>query len=117
VIDADLVDSVPVDHQVCPEVRLEASHGHSPGHVSIRIDSRGESAVLTGDAMHSPIQCLLPALKPALDRDEAPARQARLAILDRYADTGTLVLGAHFSAPCAGRVYRDGEAFRFEAIA
>ncbi len=116
VIDAGLADRVSVDHQVCAGVRLEPSHGHTPGHVSIRVDSDGQSAVFIGDAMHSPLQCLLPELKPALDREEVPAREARLALLERYADSGTVVFGAHFSPPCGGRVYRDANSYRFEAI-
>jgi glyoxylase-like metal-dependent hydrolase (beta-lactamase superfamily II) len=46
---ARLVDLVAVDHQVTPEIRLEPSHGHTPGHVSIRIDSQGKT--LSSSAM------------------------------------------------------------------
>ena len=114
--DAALVDLVPADQMVDTAVSFEPSHGHSPGHVSIRIDAAGASAVLIGDVMHSPLQAAVPHLKPALDRDEGPAREARIALLERYADTDTIVFGAHFHAPSAGRIKRDGAAFRFEAL-
>ncbi len=114
--DASRVDLVDPDHQVCAEVRLEPSFGHTPGHVSIRLDSRGQSAVFIGDAMHSPIQALFPMLRSALGGPEGPARDARLAILERYADSGTLVFGAHFAWPCGGLVRREGAAFRFEGL-
>jgi glyoxylase-like metal-dependent hydrolase (beta-lactamase superfamily II) len=113
--DAGLLDLVATDHRICDEVWLEPSHGHSPGHVSVCIESAGASAVMIGDALHSPLQCAVPELRPALDRDEVPAREARLALLDRYADSGTLVFGAHFAAPSAGLVSRDGNAFKFTA--
>lgn len=116
VFEADQVDLVPTDYVVSPEIELEPSHGHTPGHVNIRIESKGQSAVLIGDVMHNPIQCAFPHLKSSLGGNEEPSREARLAMLRRYADTDTLVLGAHFNAPCAGRVYRDGETFRFEAL-
>ncbi len=116
VVLAGLVDIVPADHQVSPEVRLEPSHGHTPGHVSVRVDSQGQSAVFIGDAMHSPVQALFPELRCALGGPEEASRKARLAILERYADTGIPLFGAHFGAPCGGLVHRDGASYRFEAI-
>jgi len=101
---AGLLDVVEPDHRICDEVWLEPSHGHSPGHVSVRIESAGASAVMIGDVMHNPLQCAFP---------ELPAREARIEMLNRYADSGALVFGAHFAAPSAGYVSRDGEAFRF----
>jgi glyoxylase-like metal-dependent hydrolase (beta-lactamase superfamily II) len=116
VVEAGLVDLVPADHQVTPEIRLEPSHGHTDGHVSIRIDSGRDSAVFTGDVMHSPLQIMLPRMRCALGGPERPAMQARIEVLDRYADSGTPVFGAHFADPCGGFIKRDGEGFRFEAI-
>ena len=113
--DAGLADLVPADHVVSDEIRLVASHGHTPGHVAVEIRSRGRSAALIGDVMHTPLQCALPDLRPALDRDPEPARRARHAVLERYADTDTMVLGAHFPAP-PGRILRDGSAYRYEAV-
>ena len=115
VFDAELVELVPPDHAVSDEVRLVPSHGHSLGHVTVEVHSEGASAALIGDAMHTPLQCALPDLRPALDRDAEPARFGRRAVLERYADTETLVLGAHFPMP-PGRVRRDGDAYRFEAV-
>jgi glyoxylase-like metal-dependent hydrolase (beta-lactamase superfamily II) len=113
--DAGLLDLVETDHRICDEVWFEPSHGHTPGHISVRIESAGASAVMTGDVLHSPLQCAFPEPRPALDRDEAPARKARLEVLNRYADTSTLVFGAHFSAPSAGLVSRSGSAFKLTA--
>src|SRR5262249_35932729 len=42
IFDAGLVDLVDVDHRICEEVRLVPTHGHTPGHVSVRIESKGE---------------------------------------------------------------------------
>ena len=58
--DAGLVDLVETDHKVCDEVRLEPTLGHTPGHVSIRIRSRGEDALITGDFTHHPCQMAKP---------------------------------------------------------
>jgi hypothetical protein len=32
----------------------------------------------------------------------------------RLADTPTLVIGTHFAAPTAGRIRRDGDAYRLD---
>ena len=60
--EAGLVDLVETDHQVCPEVTLTPTLGHTPGHVSIRIRSQGEEALITGDFLHHPCQFARPAL-------------------------------------------------------
>ena len=36
------------------------------------------------------------------------------AFLDRYADRPVLIIGTHFAGPTAGRVVRDGNAFRLD---
>ena len=115
VVEAGLADLVAVDHVVSPEVRLVPMRGHTPGHVVIEIESRGARAVITGDVMHSPIQCAFPDLASGLDRDKEAGAAGRRAFLARYADTGTIVLGSHFGAPSVGRVTKDGAAWRFDA--
>jgi len=34
--------------------------------------------------------------------------------MERYADTPTLVIGTHFAGPTAGRLVRDGDAYRLD---
>jgi glyoxylase-like metal-dependent hydrolase (beta-lactamase superfamily II) len=109
---ADFVES---DHHITPEVFLEPTPGHTPGHVSVRIVSRGEEAVITGDLMHHPVQCAETSWASRFDVDPEQARRTRRAFLARYADRPVLVLGTHFAAPTGGRVVREGVAFRFAA--
>ncbi len=56
VFDAGLVELVGTDYRVCDEVSLVPTVGHTPGHVSVRIVSRGEEALITGDFLHHPCQ-------------------------------------------------------------
>ncbi len=108
IVDAGLHELVDVDHQLCPEVRLEPTHGHTPGHVSVVIRSGGAQAVITGDMIHTPLQIALPDLSSSFDTDQQQARVTRRAFLDRYADGHTLVIGTHFGTPTAGKVAADG---------
>ena len=114
VFEAGLVDLVADDHVVCPEVRLEPTPGHTPGHVSVHITSRGEEAVITGDLMHHPVQIAHPDWGSRADYDKAQAEATRLAFLRRYADRPVLVLGTHFAGPTGGRLVRDGDSYRLD---
>jgi glyoxylase-like metal-dependent hydrolase (beta-lactamase superfamily II) len=114
IVDAGLVDLVDMDEQICDEVRLEPTPGHTPGHVSVRISSGGEEALITGDFLHHPCQMARPDWCSPADSDSEHAQRTRLAALDRVAGTPTLVIGTHFASPTAGKVVRDGDVYRFE---
>ena len=113
--DAGLARLVPASHRVCDEVWLEPTPGHTPGHVSVRISSRGEDAVITGDMIHHPCQIARPDWGAQVDTDFDQAVRTREAFLARYADRPVLVIGTHFAGPTAGRIVRDGDAFRLDA--
>jgi glyoxylase-like metal-dependent hydrolase (beta-lactamase superfamily II) len=114
IIDAGLADLVATNHRLTPEVWLEPTPGHTPGHVSVRIESEGVRAVITGDLMHHPIQCAEPDREGNFDHDGAQARATRRRFLDCCAREHTLVLGTHFAPPTAGHVVAAGDSWRFE---
>ncbi len=114
VFDAGLVDLVKPDHRVSEGVWFESTPGHTPGHVSVRIGSNGEEAVITGDMMHHPCQIARPEWVTPFDADNAAAMETRKQFLARYADKPVLVLGTHFANPVGGRIVRDGNRYRFD---
>jgi glyoxylase-like metal-dependent hydrolase (beta-lactamase superfamily II) len=114
IIDAGLADLVDMDHALTDEVRLEPTPGHTPGHVSVRIHSAGEEAMITGDMMHHPCQIARPDWSTVLDYDAEQSRRSRRGFLERCAQGPVLVIGTHFTAPTAGRIVRDGDTYRFE---
>jgi glyoxylase-like metal-dependent hydrolase (beta-lactamase superfamily II) len=89
-----------------PGVRLLATPGHTPGHVSVLVYDRGEGAVVTGDASHHPAQIEHPEWSPTFDADPARAAQSRTALVERIEAEGLAVLGGHYPPPHAGRVLR-----------
>ena len=113
ILDAGLAELVAMDHRLTSEVFLEPTPGHTPGHVSVRVSSKGEEAVITGDLMHHPVQCAEPGWASNFDADPEAARRTRREFLERYADQPVLVLGTHFATPTAGKIVRDAERFRF----
>ena len=100
--DAGLVDLIGPDHAICPELKLRPTPGHTPGHVSIAIESRGKRAIVTGDMMHNPIQLERPDDTARFDMDQAMARRTRLDFIDDLANSDVFVIGSHFSDPTGG---------------
>jgi glyoxylase-like metal-dependent hydrolase (beta-lactamase superfamily II) len=113
IVDAGLADFVEADHRICDEIRLEQSHGHTPGHVNVRIESRGQKAVITGDLMHHPMQCAMPHRHATFDMDRDAGRDTRVRFVERYCDTDVMVIGTHFMDPTAGWIRSDGEGGRW----
>ncbi len=115
VFDVGLMDLVECDATICDEVTLVPTPGHTPGHVSVRIRSKGQEAYITGDALHHPCQMARLDWASAADNDAAMARDTRIEMLSGLADTDTLVFGTHFATPSAGHVKREADgSFRFE---
>jgi glyoxylase-like metal-dependent hydrolase (beta-lactamase superfamily II) len=112
VFEAGLVDLVETDHQVCPEVSLEPTLGHTPGHVSIRIRSKGEEALITGDFAHHPCQLAHPEWASNADFDKDASTATRRRMFGALAGSKVLVIGTHFASPTAGHVIRDGHSWR-----
>lgn len=110
---AGLADLVEMNHRLSPEVRLLPTPGHTPGHVSVVIESQGETAIITGDMMHHPCQVAHPEWTVRFDEDANAAAATRTAFLEAHADTPVLVIGTHFPAPTAGYIRRDGDRWRF----
>jgi len=114
VFEAGLVDLVETDHRICEEVDLVPTLGHTPGHVSVRIRSGGQQALITGDFIHHPCQMARLHWGSSADLDPAGADATRRRIFAEHAGTPTLVIGTHFAGATAGRVVRDGDAYRLE---
>jgi glyoxylase-like metal-dependent hydrolase (beta-lactamase superfamily II) len=111
---AGLADLVETDHRICDEVGLVPTTGHTPGHVSVRISSEGEEALITGDFMHHPCQIARPDWCSTADSDQAAARHTRERMLQELSQRPVLVIGTHFAGATAGRIVRDGDAYRLD---
>ena len=113
IVAAGMADFIEGDHRICDEVYCEPSHGHTPGHVHVRISSKGEEAVITGDLMHHPMQCAMPERIATFDMDKESGRATRIGFVDKYADSGVLVIGAHFAEPTAGHIATGDDGARW----
>lgn len=114
ILSAGLADIVDSPHQLTPEVRTTPTPGHSPGHVSLLIESAGDRAVITGDAFHSPIQFRHPDIAATpFDWDAAMSTTTRRRLIEDWTDADVLVLGTHFAPPTAGHVRNTPDGITF----
>ena len=112
VIAAGLVDFIGPEHRITDEVSLFPTPGHTPGHVSVLIRSKGEEAVITGDMMHHPIQLIDPTRHGNFDMDKDQGGRTRQEFVNRFGDRNTLVIGSHFAEPTSGWIVRDGKGWK-----
>lgn len=107
VIEAGLVDFIGPDIQLTDEVSLFPSPGHTPGHVSVAIKSKGQEAIITGDMMHHPIQLAEADVPGAFDMQKEVGVKTRKDFYNRVADKDVLIIGSHFCDPSSGYIVKD----------
>ena len=114
VIEAGQAVIVESNHQIEDGVWFEPTPGHTAGHVAIHLESRGRRAVMWGDLLHSPAQCLHPDWSYRRDWDLEMSAESRRRVLESCVELGSLVLSSHFPEPSVGHIKPDGNAFWFE---
>jgi glyoxylase-like metal-dependent hydrolase (beta-lactamase superfamily II) len=97
-----------------PGIKAQASPGHTPGHSTFVVESKGQKMVMWGDLMHvAAVQFDQPSVTIAFDTDsKAAAAQRKLAYADA-AKNGYWVTAAHLSFPGIGHIRREGKGYRF----
>jgi len=104
--DLGLIEFMQAEQSLTRELTAVPTPGHTPGHMSILVTSKGERALVLGDAAHSPVQVLEPDWVSRADMDPDLTRQTRKALLDRLEREQILVAAGHFEAPGYGRIVR-----------
>lgn len=115
VVKAGLSQIIKSNHKIDSNVSLMPSPGHTPGHVSVVIESQGKKAIISGDFIHHPCQFVHPEWIMLADTLPDKALETRTRVLAEMADTD-LFIGTHFANPVAGYlVYSEnGLVLKFE---
>ena len=114
VVEAGQADIVADDYAFNDDIWFQPTPGHTPGHVSVHLNSGDNNGVLSGDVVHTPIQCREAGWSAVGCSDRAQSAETRKSFLDRYCETDTLVMTGHFPSPSVGHVFRHGNGFDFE---
>ena len=94
---------------ITSEVTMVPTPGHTPGHMSLAISSKGQQGFILGDVLNFPIQAQETAWEIVFDRgDKDQARQTREAILEWLEQEKVLVGACHFMPPSFGWFVRSG---------
>ena len=111
VVEAGRAQMVEGTHALEDGFLIEPAPGHTPGHVTIKLDAGADRAIFTGDIMHHALQVYYPRWNSEFCADAGQARATRRRVLEYCADSGTLLMPAHFGAPHACRIQAKGDAF------
>ncbi|MGI9499282.1 MAG: MBL fold metallo-hydrolase [Geminicoccaceae bacterium] len=111
VVEAGFMDLVDDGYDLARGLTLHAAPGHTPGHMCIHA-KQGPGAVFSGDAIHTPLQLAYPDWSSAFCTDPDQARRTRQNLLQDLADTGRLLIPAHFPDPGWTTIARSQTGFR-----
>lgn len=102
------------DTELVPGVRAQSAHGHTPGHATYAIESKGEKLVLWGDLMHvAAVQFPEPSVTIQFDTDSKAAMAQRKKAFADAAKAGYWVGAAHLSFPGIGHLRKSGSGYQF----
>lgn len=108
---AELVE--PERFHVTPSVSLVPTPGHTPDHMSVKIESQGQIGYITGDALHTPLQFARPEWSNIVDVDPDQSTTSRQRLRKLATDTDALIIGTHFPGKTAGHLRSDGGELKF----
>jgi len=99
-----------------PGIKFHPTPGHSPGHMSISIDSGEGLVVFCGDVMHSPLQVAQPKWNSVFCAQQISARVSRRWLLEHAADSHATVFTSHFTGCSVGHVTKANGQFAWAFI-
>ena len=99
------------DHALADGLLLQPAPGHTPGHVTLTLETGTAAAIFTGDILHHPLQIYYPEWNSRFCILADEARTSRARVLDYCADRGALLMPAHFGPPHCCHIDRAGAAY------
>lgn len=105
------------DAELSPGIRSYASPGHTPGHDSYIVESKGQKLMLLGDLVHvAAVQFADPGVTIGFDSDGAAAMAQRKTVFADAARQGYLIGAAHLQFPGLGHIRADGKAYEYVPV-
>ncbi|MBB3979546.1 glyoxylase-like metal-dependent hydrolase (beta-lactamase superfamily II) [Rhizobium azooxidifex] len=110
ILESDQWLLIDAPFQLCDELYIETSPGHTSAHCHVTLSSGNEKAVFSGDIIHHPIQVYFPSWNSAACEAPEQAVPTRIGVLENLSETGTWLMPVHFARPFCCRVGRPQEA-------
>jgi glyoxylase-like metal-dependent hydrolase (beta-lactamase superfamily II) len=116
-IQAGKFKAIESNGELVPGVTAVAEHGHTPGHTTYVVESKGQKLVLIGDLIHvAAVQMENPQVTIGFDSDEKAAAAARKKVFDEVAKNGALIGAAHLQFPGLGHLQTQGKGYRWVPV-
>jgi glyoxylase-like metal-dependent hydrolase (beta-lactamase superfamily II) len=93
--DARQMDLVTTDANVTSDVKILHTPGHTPGSVSVLVESGGESVIFIGDVAHLCVQLTEYDWSPLGDVDRETSPESRRRVVEEAVGRNALVAGPH----------------------
>ena len=102
------------DGELVPGIRSLASVGHTAGHTSYLVESKGQRLLVIGDLIHvAAVQFAEPGVTIAFDSDAKAAAVSRDKVFKLAAKDGDLVGAAHLQFPGLGHLRAAGKSWQW----
>ncbi len=105
-VDMGLVALMEGEYSITGELTTVPTPGHTPGHMSIMINSGGERALVLGDVLHNTSQIQQTHWASRADIIPEQAVATRQSVLDLLENEGIPVAAVHLPAPGFGKIVR-----------
>ena len=105
------------DVELTPGIHSLATHGHTPGHTSYIVESKGQTLLILGDLiLMAEVQFSDPSITSAFDADPQAASRQRQRILQLAVEKNYWLAGSHISFPGIGHVRPAEEGYQWIPI-
>jgi len=105
------------DAEVVPGIHAIASPGHTAGHTSYVVESKGQKLIVIGDLIHvASVQLADPEVTVAFDSDAKSAAASRKRVFSLAASEGDLIGCAHLQFPGLGHLRATGKSWQWVPV-
>lgn len=102
------------DVELAPGISSHSGKGHTPGHATYVVESKGQKLVLIGDLIHvAAVQMGHPEVTISFDSEQKEASASRRQAFDAAARAGYWIGGAHLAFPGIGHLRKEGKGYEF----
>jgi glyoxylase-like metal-dependent hydrolase (beta-lactamase superfamily II) len=113
----DRIEFLNEGEEILSGIRIEATYGHTPGHIMVSITSEGKIAYNISDLVVHPLFIEYPEWAPALDMDAAQADITRRQFYARAAEENALIFAHHLGPfPNLGWIVKNNGLYQWKPV-